>query len=149
MHKTTEYKSYSCNRREFLRWSAAVAAGLPWAVTRAAELAPFKIANAKVAIVPCREYGPAVRAALAQAFDSLGGIGRLVKQKTVTIKINLTGFDFKPVLGPAAGRDVHDAPRHDVGAGELAVRGGRARGAVRRIHPTPPDDGGDTAGGGT
>jgi len=47
-------------------------------------------ADAKVAIVPCKSYGPAVEPALTKAFDQLGGIGRLVKGKTVTIKVNLT-----------------------------------------------------------
>jgi len=47
-------------------------------------------ANARVAIVPCKSYGPAVEPAFTQAFDLLGGIGRLVKGKTVTVKVNLT-----------------------------------------------------------
>ncbi len=46
--------------------------------------------DAKVAIVPCKSYGPAVEPAFTKAFDLLGGIGRLVKGKTVTVKVNLT-----------------------------------------------------------
>ena len=33
-----------------------------------------------------------------QSFDLLGGIGSLVKNKTVTIKLNLTGTNFTPVF---------------------------------------------------
>ena len=46
--------------------------------------------DTKVAIVPCKSYGQAVEPALTKAFDLLGGIGRLVKGKTVTVKVNLT-----------------------------------------------------------
>jgi uncharacterized protein (DUF362 family) len=52
-----------------------------------------------VAIAPCRTYGPEVRPALEKCFDLLGGIGSLVKNKTVTVKLNLTGGDLKPLLG--------------------------------------------------
>jgi len=60
-------------------------------------------AAAKVAIMPCRSYGPEVRPALEKCFDLLGGIGSLVKNKTVTVKLNLTGSDFKPLLGRPVG----------------------------------------------
>jgi len=46
--------------------------------------------EAKVAIVSCKSYGPPVEAAMSKAFDLLGGIGRLVKGKTITLKVNLT-----------------------------------------------------------
>jgi len=46
--------------------------------------------DAKVAIVSCKSYGAAVEPAYTKAFDLLGGIGRLVKGKTVTVKVNLT-----------------------------------------------------------
>jgi uncharacterized protein (DUF362 family) len=55
--------------------------------------------NAKVSIVSCRSYGPEVRPALEKCFDQLGGIGSLVKNKTVTVKLNLTGNSAKPFLG--------------------------------------------------
>src|SRR5436190_18890520 len=98
-------------RRAFLQRSLALAAGAPlgwrlaspalWAAdatpgTKVA--APSRRSDAKVAIVNCRGYGPEVRAALAQSFDLLGGMGSLVKDKTVTVKINLTGTDFSAFL---------------------------------------------------
>jgi len=66
--------------------------------------------TAKVSIVPCRDYGPAVKAALAQSFDQLGGIGRLVKGQTVTVKINLTGSNFDKILGRPVGESYMTHP---------------------------------------
>jgi len=104
------------NRRRFLRWSAALAAGAPlaWrhgaAAAFGAEDAALRIpmaaahrANAKVAIAQCRAYGAEARAALAKCLDLLGGIGSLVKDKTVTVKLNLTSTNFTPFLGRHVG----------------------------------------------
>ncbi|MBL9139574.1 MAG: DUF362 domain-containing protein [Verrucomicrobiales bacterium] len=66
-------------------------------------LSPTAKANAKVAIVRCREYGAEFQTRLARAFDQLGGVGRLVKDKTVTIKLNLTGSSFDPLFGRPVG----------------------------------------------
>ena len=60
-------------------------------------------ANARVAITRCAAYGPAVRPAMAKCFDLLGGIGALVKDKTVTVKLNLTSTDFTEWLGRPVG----------------------------------------------
>lgn len=60
----------------------------------------------RVAVVACRGYGAEVRPALQQAFDLLGGIGALVRNKTVTVKLNLTGTDFTPVFGRPVGESV-------------------------------------------
>lgn len=91
-----------CSRRQFLRLGAAFAAGGPLALSRPA--AVFAAGRgAAVAIVRCAGYGPETRAALKEAFDLLGGIGSLVKNKTVTVKLNLTGFDFAPVCKRPAG----------------------------------------------
>jgi len=51
-----------------------------------------------VAIVPCRSYGAEVGPALDKCFDLIGGIGPLVKNKTVTVKLNLTGTNFAPFM---------------------------------------------------
>jgi uncharacterized protein (DUF362 family) len=40
---------------------------------------------------------------MAQCFDLLGGIGGLVKNKTVTVKLNLTGTDFRKYLDRPVG----------------------------------------------
>src|SRR5947207_190917 len=101
----------TCDRRAFLRWGATMAAGAPLAFAyrhevfaaesapRAAAIIPMDmLSNAKVSIVSCKSYGPEVRQALKQSFDLLGGVGSLVKNKTVTIKLNLTGTNFTPVF---------------------------------------------------
>lgn len=45
----------------------------------------------RVAVNQCRTYGPELLPALEKTFDQIGGLGRLVKGKTVAIKLNLTG----------------------------------------------------------
>jgi uncharacterized protein (DUF362 family) len=74
-------------RRDWLASSlgASVAAALPLhAQGGEAPAAP-------VAIAKCANYGPEVTTALARMFDQLGGLERIVKGKTVAIKVNLTG----------------------------------------------------------
>jgi uncharacterized protein (DUF362 family) len=104
-------------RRAFIRHGLALAAGAPLAsvYARAQLLAAESGAGAgqtglrahraaaRVALVSCRSYGPGVGPALEKCFDLLGGIGSLVKDKTVTVKLNLTGSDLKPLLGLPVG----------------------------------------------
>jgi len=77
------------NRREFLQGFGAALAGLA--------LAPRHVLGAAtppappVAVAKCLEYGPQVRPALATLFDQLGGLSRIVRGKTVAVKINMTG----------------------------------------------------------
>lgn len=73
------------SRRQLLAGIGAAAATRAWAAAPEAPTAP-------VAIGRCRTYGPEVTAALDRMFDQLGGLGRLVKGKTVTMKVNLTGL---------------------------------------------------------
>lgn len=95
-------QSSGCSRRDFLRRGAAFAAGAPFLSSLPAWADP-PAPNAKVSISRCRSYGPEVRAALAQCLDNLGGARRLVRDKTVTVKINLTGTDFSSWLGRPVG----------------------------------------------
>jgi len=46
---------------------------------------------APVALARCSSYGAELLPTLTTMFDQLGGLGRLVKGKTVAVKINLTG----------------------------------------------------------
>jgi uncharacterized protein (DUF362 family) len=101
-------KSYS--RRNFIQHGLVLAAGVPLASLcgrhqlLAAETAVrSQRSAAKVAIAACRSYGPEVRPALEKCFDLLGGVGTLVKDKTVTVKLNLTGNSVKPLLGRPIG----------------------------------------------
>src|SRR5208283_3432452 len=54
---------------------------------RAAVTAP----TARVSVGRCMNYGPEVLPTLATMFDQLGGLDRLVRGKTVAVKINMIG----------------------------------------------------------
>lgn len=76
------------NRREFIQGISAAAAGFYLAPAGLwAKTAPA----APVAIAKCATYGPEVGSTLSTLFDQLGGIDKLVRDKTVAIKINVTG----------------------------------------------------------
>jgi len=85
------------NRREFLQSLGAAAAGLYLSPPNM--LASADAPTAPVAVAKCPTYGPEVRAALATMFDQLGGLERLVKGKTVAIKLNLTGSPTTLIRG--------------------------------------------------
>ena len=72
-------------RRDWLAGSvaAAFASSLP---ARAAETP-----TAPVAVARCTSYGQELTPTLSRMFDQIGGLSRIVKDKTVAIKINLTG----------------------------------------------------------
>ena len=72
------------NRREFVGLGSAALAMVPQRLRASAPAAP-------VAVARCKSYGAEFLAATEKMFDQLGGAGRIVKGKTVTIKINLTG----------------------------------------------------------
>ena len=77
-------------RREWLLQTASAVTGACLAGSRvgAAASAP----TARVAVARCGSYGAELLPALGRMFDQLGGLGRIVKAKTVAIKINLTGM---------------------------------------------------------
>jgi len=75
------------SRRQFLVGSSAVVGlGL-------ARLTPFARAApaATVSIAKCDTYGVELVPTLERMFDQLGGLGRLVKGRTVAVKLNMTG----------------------------------------------------------
>ena len=51
-----------------------------------------------------------VRAAFDRSFDQLGGLGPLLKDKTVTVKINLTGSKFNAIHGRPVGESYMTHP---------------------------------------
>jgi uncharacterized protein (DUF362 family) len=59
-----------------------------------------------VAIAKCPTYGAELLPAMQRMFDQLGGLERLVKGKTVAIKINMTG-DTSYRLGHTPAEDTH------------------------------------------
>jgi uncharacterized protein (DUF362 family) len=72
------------SRRELLAGMLAAPAAPPLLKAQARPTAP-------VAIARCSSYEEDQAALLSGLFDQIGGIGRLVKNKTVTVKLNLTG----------------------------------------------------------
>lgn len=121
-------------RREVLRRTATVlgmAATGPGLVSRAAEPAAGKAPSSPVAIQRCESYEPGVlRERLNAALDALGGIGPLVRGKTVAIKLNLTGGPRWKLGGLPAHRTYHVHPEfvaatcaalHDAGATRIVL----------------------------
>jgi len=81
---------HSCHtRREWLAKTAAAVSGGYRA--SASKLLAAKAPATSVAVARCKDYGPELLPTLGRMFDQIGGLGRLVKGKTVAIKINLTG----------------------------------------------------------
>src|SRR5271154_2970114 len=83
-------------RRELI----AAMAAMPLAGSRALR-AELTLTSA-VAIQRCRSYDNTLLESMTTLFDQLGGLGRVVKNKTVTVKLNLTGspglrFQGKPL----------------------------------------------------
>ena len=89
------------DRREFIQGLGAGAAGLYLGGLNA--LASDRAPTAPVAVAKCAEYGPQSHAALVAMFDQLGGLQRLVKGKTVAVKLNLTGKPDGRVSGMPLG----------------------------------------------
>jgi uncharacterized protein (DUF362 family) len=86
-------------RRELLAAAGAFAGTLPFARTLSA--APLTPAL-PVAIAKCNSYDDDLNTTLSTMFDQLGGLGRIVRNRTVTVKLNLTGspglrFQGKPL----------------------------------------------------
>jgi uncharacterized protein (DUF362 family) len=67
-------------------------AALPLAGLSAPRLPAAMLAQARVSVARCPGYGPALTPVMRAMFDQLGGLSGLVRGKTVSIKINLTGF---------------------------------------------------------
>jgi len=120
------------SRREMLVRSAGAAgalAGLGLAGALAVGPARDRSAEAPtspVAIQRCESYEPAlVRERLETALDAIGGIGKLVANRTVTVKLNLTGH-IRRLHGRPAWETYHVHP-HVVGALCAALDGAGAR----------------------
>src|SRR4051812_37648392 len=53
-----------------------------------------------VAVARCRTYADNLEATLARMFDQVGGLAPLVRNKTVAIKLNLTGQPTRWSIDP-------------------------------------------------
>jgi uncharacterized protein (DUF362 family) len=82
-----------------------------------AALAAAPLMNAKeapappVAIARCKSYSDDLPDVLGKMFDQLGGLSRVVRNKTVTIKLNLTGSPALKFQGRALGVTHYSHPK--------------------------------------
>ncbi len=102
-------------RRQLLAGAAALSGGLP---ARAAPSAP-------VAIARCRSYDEDLSAILGKMFGQVGGIGKLIKGKTVALKPNLTGNPMRFPERPDLPYRTH--PRTVLAVAHLLSRAGARR----------------------
>jgi uncharacterized protein (DUF362 family) len=107
----------SMTRRDLL--ALAAAASFP-KLARSAPTAP-------VAVARCPDYGSQLLPAMERMFDQIGGLGRIVKGRTVAVKINLTG-DPSYRLGHHPAGDTHYThPRVIAAAVHLMGKAGARR----------------------
>ena len=66
---------------------------------------------APVSIAKCATYDEDVTAKMAVMFDQLGGLEKLVRNKTVTVKVNMTGPPGQRFRGMALGLTHYTHPK--------------------------------------
>jgi uncharacterized protein (DUF362 family) len=82
---------------------------------------------APVSIAKCASYDEDVTAKLAAMFDQLGGLERVVKNKTVTVKLNMTGAPSQRFKGMAPAVTHYTHPKLVGAAAYLMGRAGARR----------------------
>ena len=82
---------------------------------------------APVSIAKCASYDEDLTAKLATMFDQLGGIEKLVRNKTVTVKVNMTGSPGQRVQGKAPAITHYTHPKLLGAAAYLMGRAGAKR----------------------
>ena len=80
-----------------------------------------------VSIAKCASYDEDLTAKLAAMFDQLGGIEGLVRNKTVTVKVNMTGSPGQRVQGRAPAITHYTHPKLLGAAANLIGRAGAKR----------------------
>jgi uncharacterized protein (DUF362 family) len=83
--------------------------------------------TAPVSIARCRSYDDDLAGTLSTMFDQLGGLGRIVNNKTVTIKVNLTGSPGLRFQGKQLGLTHYTHPRMAAATAYLMERSGARR----------------------
>jgi uncharacterized protein (DUF362 family) len=78
-----------CSRRQWMTAVSGAVAG--YAISKPALRAATPAPTSPVAVAKCTSYGSELLPTLDRMFDQLGGLNSLVANKTVAIKINLTG----------------------------------------------------------
>lgn len=94
----------------------------------AAEIARAERSTAApVAVAKCDSYDGDLTGTLSTMFDQLGGLGRIVKNKTVTIKVNLTGSPALKFEGKPLGLTHYTHPKMAASMAYLLERSGARR----------------------
>ena len=101
------------------RDAIALLAAAPFARAKEAPSAPVSIAR-------CRSYDD-LTDILSTSFDQIGGLGRIVKNKTVTIKVNLTGSPGLRFQGKPLGLTHYTHPKMAGATAYLLERAGARR----------------------
>src|SRR6266851_2815010 len=83
--------------------------------------------TAPVSVAKCPSYDGDVTATLATMFDQIGGLDRLVRGKTVTIKLNLTGSPGLRFQGKPLGDTHYTHPKLVGATAHLMGRAGAKR----------------------
>src|SRR5664279_4284943 len=107
-------------RRE---WIAAISTASAAPLLHGAPEAPA----APVAIARCATYEEDVTAKMGAMFDQLGGLEKLVRNKTVTIKVNMTGSPGQRFQGLALGLTHYVHPKVVGATAYLLGRAGAKR----------------------
>ncbi len=97
------------------------------ALGTAAAAQAYAPSPAPVSIARCRSYDEDLAATLAAMFDQLGGLARLVQNKTVTIKLNLTGSPALRIGGRALGVTHYTHPKTAGAMASVLDRAGACR----------------------
>jgi uncharacterized protein (DUF362 family) len=97
----------ACSRRRFLGLTAAaplaLSPGCGSSSSGPSGASAPPVSGATVAITRARTYGSEAAAALRQALGLLGDLGALVRDRTVTVKVNFTGWPIQGLFGRSAG----------------------------------------------
>lgn len=80
-----------------------------------------------VALARCASYAEDMLPVMEKMFDQLGGLGRLVKNKTVTVKLNLTGSPAIRFQGKAPAVTHYSHPRMVMAFAHLLEKAGARR----------------------
>lgn len=83
--------------------------------------------TAPVSIARCTSYDEDLAAKLNTMFDQLGGLGRIVRNRTVTIKLNLTGSPGLRFMGKPLGITHYNHPKIVLATAHLMGRAGARR----------------------
>ncbi len=118
-----------CSRRRMMQWAAMGVAGAVAApLSRAQQdLSAGKLANTPVAVARCLSYDEDLRAILRTMADQIGGFAPIVRNKTVTIKLNLTGSPALRLQGRPLGVTHYTHPKTAVVLATLLAEAGATR----------------------